>query len=89
MKKRKKKLPKAVFGTSHTISKEEAADLFERNAEKVIVGTGQSGCAELSAEADAFFRQKECETVVLPTPQAADAWNTSTGRLIGLFHVTC
>lgn len=48
IKKRKKKLSKAVFGTSHTISLEEAEYIFEKGTEKLIVGSGQNGMVTLS-----------------------------------------
>jgi len=37
IKKRKKKLSKAVFGTSHTISLEEAKYIFEKGTERLII----------------------------------------------------
>lgn len=36
IKKRKKKLSKAVFGTSHTISLDEAEHIFEKGAGQVL-----------------------------------------------------
>ncbi|HTP64489.1 MAG TPA: Mth938-like domain-containing protein [Geobacteraceae bacterium] len=87
--KRKKKLSKAVYGTSHTISLDEAKFVYEKDAEKIIIGSGQSGNAELSEEAEEYFRKKKCKVVLLPTPEAIDLWNDSHGPIIGLFHVTC
>lgn len=89
VKKRRKKLSKAKFGTSHTISLEEAEDLFEKGAVRLIIGTGQSGCVRLSEEAKDFFHRKGCEIQLLSTPKAVTAWNAAEGAVIGLFHVTC
>ncbi len=89
VKKRKKKLSKAVFGTSHTISKDEAKYVYENDAELLIIGSGQNGMAELSEEATAYFKKKKCKVILLPTPDAIEEWNKSTGEVIGLFHVTC
>src|ERR1035437_1191522 len=58
IKKRKKKLSKAVFGTSHTISLDEAEYLFEKGAERLIVGSGQNGMVTLSDEAATYFKKK-------------------------------
>jgi hypothetical protein len=87
--KRKKKLSKAIYGTSHTLSLDEAKQVYERGAERLIIGTGQTGLLELSDEAADYFQRKECKVKLLPTPQAIDAWNKAEGAVIGLFHVTC
>jgi hypothetical protein len=88
-KKRKKKLSKEVYGTSHVISREEARHVYEKGAEKLIVGSGQEGCVELSKEAAEYLRKKGCRVELLPTPAAARRWNEAEGAVIGLFHVTC
>ena len=89
VKKRKKKLSSEVYGTSHTISLAEAKHVYDKGAERLIVGTGQTGLVELSAEAVAYLKEKDCKVKLLPTPQAIDAWNEAKGAVIGLFHVTC
>jgi len=89
IKKRKKKLSKKVYGTSHTLSVDEALYIYENNAEKIIIGNGQYGVLELSPGAIEFFREKGLEIVIDKTPISADIWNTTRGNLIGLFHVTC
>jgi hypothetical protein len=89
VKNRKKKLSKAVYGTSHTMSREEAKAVFERGAERLIVGTGQSGALTLSEEAAEYFRQRGCAVALHPTLRAVAAWNAATGATIGLFHITC
>ncbi len=89
VRKRKKKLSKAVYGTSHIISLEEAKFVHDEKAEEIIIGSGQSGNAELSEEAEEYFRKKKCKVILLPTPEAIDLWNESHGPIIGLFHVTC
>ena len=89
VKKRKKKLSKQVFGTSHIVSLEEAAHVYEEGTDSLIFGTGQSGMAELSPEAADFFNKKGCQVKLLPTPEAIRAWNAAEGAVIGLFHITC
>src|SRR5919198_1335710 len=86
--KRKKKLSKAVYGTSHTISLEEAKYVYGRaaGADCLIVGAGQYGRVQLSPEATDFFTRKACEIVLLPTPVVIGIWNESEGRAVGLFH---
>jgi hypothetical protein len=89
IKKRKKKLSKAVFGTSHTISLDEAKYIFEKGAEQLIIGSGQYGMVKLSKEASAYFKEKHVRVALWPTPKAIDQWNKMKGSTVGLFHVTC
>ena len=63
IKKRKKKLSREVYGTSHILSLTEAEHIYEDGAENIIIGTGQSGMLKLSDEASEFFRQRECRTI--------------------------
>jgi hypothetical protein len=89
IKKRKKKLSKEIYGTSHTISLAEIEHLFEEETEGVLIGSGQYGVAVLSEEAADYLREKRCEVIVLPTPQAILKWQGLKGKWIGLFHITC
>lgn len=89
VKKRKKKISKAKYGTSHKVSAEEAQHIYQEGAKRLIVGTGHNGMLELSEEAAEYFREKECSVELLPTPRAVEAWNSAHGRVIGMFHVTC
>src|SRR6266478_169584 len=87
--KRKKKLSKKYYGTSHVLSKDEAKFVFERGCEKLILGSGQMGNVHLSPEAEAFFAKKGCEVLLQPTPEAIHVFNGSQAKKVGLFHVTC
>jgi len=89
VKKRKKKLSKAVYGTSHTVSLEEAEFVYETGATGLVVGTGQYGALELSGEALEFLKINDCHVKLLSTPEAIQLWNEKKGQNIGLFHVTC
>lgn len=87
--KRRKKLSKKVYGTSHTISRAEAEYVYGGGAETLIIGAGQYGRVELSDEAAAFFAERGVDVKVEPTPDAIELWNEYEGRAIGLFHITC
>jgi len=91
VRKRKKKLSKAVYGTSHTISLAEAEYVYTQSGhpEALIVGAGQDGMVHLSSEAERFFAQKNCRVFLAPTPAAIEPWNAARGKVAGLFHVTC
>jgi len=87
--KRKKKLSKKYYGTSHVLSKDEAKFVFEKGCEQLILGSGQMGNVRLSPEAEAYFAKKGCKVLLQPTPEAQQAFNGSHAKKIGLFHVTC
>jgi hypothetical protein len=89
VKKRKKKLSKAVYGTSHIVSLAEAKHVYEKGTHRLIIGTGQYGNVTLSDEATGYFTRKNCHVDLLPTPEAIRAWNEARGPVVGLFHVTC
>ena len=82
--KRKKKLSKKYYGTSHVLSKDEAKFVFERGCEQLIVGSGQMGNVHLSPEAEAYFAKKGCKVLLQPTPEAIQLFNKSKARKIGL-----
>ena len=87
--KRKKKLSKAIYGTSHVLSLDEAKYVYEKGTQQLIIGTGQQGNVRLSDEAADYFKRKHCQVDLLPTPEAIRVWNETEGAVISLFHVTC
>jgi len=89
VKKRQKKLSKDVYGTSHIVSLAEAQQIYDKGAERLIIGAGQSGMLRLSDEAAQYLQERHCLVELLPTPQACQAWNAARGAVIGMFHVTC
>jgi hypothetical protein len=87
--KRKKKLSKALYGTSHIISLAEAEHVYQKGAKRIIIGAGMFGRVDLSGEAAGYFGRRGCQVELLPTAEAARAWNEAEGDVIGLFHITC
>jgi hypothetical protein len=87
--KRKKKLSKRVYGTSHKVSLEEAKEIYQNGAKRLIVGAGQVGALALSDEAIDFLADKKCSVDLMSTPDAITAWNAATGAVIAVFHLTC
>jgi len=87
--KRKKKLSKRLYGTSHVLSEDEAKFLSEKGCDQVVIDAGQMGNVHLSPEAEAYFERKGCEVVLKPTPEAIRVFNQSRAKRIGVFHVTC
>jgi hypothetical protein len=90
IKKRKKELSKTIFGSSHTISLDEAKYVYEEEVKLFIVGAGQYSALKISKEAMNYFKQKECQVKLYPTKEAIEVWNNSKiTQIIGLFHLTC
>ena len=89
VKKRKKKLSKEQYGSSHTVSLAEAEHIFDDSAERLIIGSGQDGNVKLSDEAENYFKEKGCSVELHPTPEAIKVWNQAEGKTIAMFHVTC
>jgi hypothetical protein len=87
--KRKKKLSKKYYGTSHVISKDEAKFVFENGCKELVLGTGQDDNVRLAKEAAEYFVNKGCRVIAQPTPAAIDTFNQSKNEKVGLFHVTC
>ena len=87
--KRRKKLSKAVYGTSHTISLAEAKHVYQKGAARLLIGAGQYGTVELSEEADSYFQRHRCQVELLPTPEVIPVWNQAEGAIIAMLHVTC
>jgi hypothetical protein len=76
--KRKKKLSKKYYGTSHVLSKDEEKFVFERGCEQLILGSGQIGNVHLAPEAEAYFAKKGCKVRCSPPPRRS---MRSTGRM--------
>jgi hypothetical protein len=89
--KRKKKLSKKYYGTSHIVSRDEAEYVYEKGCDTLVLGSGQYGNVKLSPEAAEFFALHHCKVMLLPTTQAIEEYNKRQGKVntIGLFHVTC
>jgi hypothetical protein len=87
--KRKKKLSKKYYGTSHIMSREEAEFVYEKGCRLLVVGTGQNGTLRLSPEAADYFAGKGCKVLTEPTPRAIALFNVTREDKAGLFHVTC
>jgi hypothetical protein len=89
--KRKKKLSKKYYGTSHIISLEEAEFVYEKGCDTLVLGAGQYGNVKLSPEAAEFLKHHDCRVILQPTADAIETYNKTKDKpkTIGLFHVTC
>ncbi|NQT51508.1 ROK family protein [bacterium] len=85
----KKRKKKATDKKPHTIDADELERLCKGGPRLVVIGTGHSGEATLTPEAALSLQERRIECQMLPTPEAADAFNQATGRKAALLHVTC
>ena len=82
---------KGMFG-SHAIKKGEIEELAKTRPETVIVGTGTSGMAAVSEDAQAYAREAKLNLVVLPSSEAIEKLNQLVDegkRAAALIHITC
>ncbi|MFA8434303.1 MAG: MTH938/NDUFAF3 family protein [Marinifilaceae bacterium] len=87
--KRKKKLSKRVYGTSHCISEEELQYVMEEGVVHLIIGAGQYDTVELSEPAKQIVKAHQLQAHISATPTAIQLWNSFQEKVVGLFHVTC
>ena len=84
---------------SHIIDVEAVRRAVEQNPETIVIGTGESGVAEVTEEAQKFIKGKGIKLIIDPTEQAAKTFNVrkeeseeeegKPEKVIGLFHLTC
>ncbi len=76
----------------HTISKEEIELLASPKPEFIVIGTGQSGVAKVSAQARDLAQTKCIHLMIAETPDAINLFNALSEqgkKAAGLFHLTC
>lgn len=84
---------------SHIIDVEDVRRAIEQNPEVLVIGTGYSGMAEVTAEAQDFIQNKNIKLIIDRTNEAVKTFNVINEeseeeegvktRVIGLFHLTC
>ena len=89
IKRRKKKLAKELYGTSHSIGPEELKILCKKKPEILIIGTGHDGCAGLTKKASAFLQKQAVGYELLPSPEAVQLYNRTNKKKALLLHLTC
>lgn len=84
---------------SHIIDVEDVKGAVEQNPEIVIIGTGESGVAQVTENAQDFIKEKGIELIIDKTREAVKTFNIvkeeseeeeeEQKKAIGLFHLTC
>src|SRR5258708_432836 len=75
VKKRKKKLSKAIYGTSHILSLDEEKYVSDPGIDRLIIGTGQYDNVRLSDEAPDSLKRNHGGVDLDPPPAAILTWN--------------
>ena len=77
--KRKKKLSKKYYGTSHVLSKDEAKFVFEPGCEQLILGSGQMAMCIYRRKLRLISRRGAARYYCSPPPRRSGC---STGRML-------
>jgi len=86
-------------GESHVIDVEDVKRAVEQNPDTIIIGTGESGVARVTEDAQKFIKEKGIKLIIDLTEQATKTFNIrkeeseeeegKQEKVIGLFHLTC
>jgi len=84
---------------SHVIDIDDIKRAVEQNPDVIIIGTGESGIAEVTEEAKKEIKSKGIELIIDLTEEAVKTFNIikeesekeegKQKKVIGLFHLTC
>jgi len=77
---------------SHIIDVADVTRAVEQNPSVIIIGTGESGVAQVTEAAQNLIKEKNIELIIDWTAAAIDQFNQrqkTTKNIIGLFHLTC
>lgn len=86
-------------GESHIIEEEDVKRAIDQNPDIIVIGTGESGTAQVTEQAKEAIKSKGIELIVDLTEQATKTFNIinedseeeegEQRNVIGLFHITC
>ncbi len=89
VRRRRKKWARKDYGTSHVIGPRELKRALRKGAELLIIGEGFDSMVRMSDEGREMLAERGVPWEMLPTPEAAEAYNQAEGRRALLLHVTC
>jgi len=77
---------------SHLIDIDAIEKALLKFPEVIIIGTGESGIAQVLDETKEEIQKRGVELIIEETPQAIGTFNTlkdQNKKVVGLFHLTC
>jgi len=90
---------KWLRGESHIIDVEDVKRAVKENPDTIIIGTGETGIAKVTEEAQNFIQKKGIKLIIDKTEEAIRTFNViieksqeeegKPRKVIGLFHLTC
>jgi len=88
-----------VFKERHKIGAEEVKRAIEQKPGTIVIGTGESGLAEVTEEAKQEIEKNGIKLIIDKTEEAVKTFNVlkedseeeegKQEKVIGLFHLTC
>ena len=87
--KRRKKLSKRIYGTSHTLSEDEAKFVVENACKQLIFGTGHDANGAAVAGGAAFLNERGCKVIAMKAKAAAQPGNRLDGCPIAVSSISC
>ena len=83
----------------HLVDIEDVKRAIDQNPETIIIGTGHSGLAKVTEDAQKFITEKGIKLIIDKTEEATKTFNIikeeseeeegKQNKVIGLFHLTC
>lgn len=77
---------------SHKVAPEDIKQALDLNPEVIVIGTGDSGIAEVLAQTQEIILNKGIGIFVGKTSEAVKRFNNHLNKnkkVVGLFHLTC
>lgn len=84
---------------SHIIDAEDIIDALEQGPQTIVIGTGESGLAQVTTRAKKEIEARGIELIIDKTEQATKTFNIRKEesieeegvqeKVVGLFHLTC
>jgi len=86
-------------GESHLVDVEDVQRAIAQNPDTIIIGTGETGVAKVTENAQKFIQEKGIKLIIDKTEEAVKTFNIileeskeeegKQRKAIGLFHLTC
>lgn len=85
------KIKKRIREENHLITGKELKSLLAKGVVAVVVGTGQSDCAQVSHDFMDIIEEKKLELHKYETPKAIKTYNeiAPARKTVAIMHITC